>query len=31
MGRNTVDFTAEVENELCMTLPSLSVNEGMAR
>ena len=29
--RNTVDFTAEVENELCMTLPSLSVNEGIAR
>ena len=29
--RNTVDFSAEVENELCMTLPSLSVNEGIAR
>ena len=29
--RNTVDFCAEVENELCMTLPSLSVNEGIAR
>ncbi len=31
MGKNTIDFTAEVENELCMTLPSLSVNEGIAR
>ena len=29
--RNTVDFQAEVENELCMILPSLSVNEGIAR
>ena len=29
--RNTVDFSAEVQNELCMTLPSLSVNEGIAR
>ena len=29
--RNTVDFSAEVENELCMILPSLSVNEGIAR
>lgn len=31
MGRNTVDFTAEVENEMCLTVPSLSVNEGLAR
>lgn len=31
MGRNTVDFTAEVENELCLTIPSRSVNEGIAR
>ena len=29
--RNTVDFQAEVENELCMIVPSLSVNEGIAR
>ncbi len=29
--RNTVDFQAEVENELCMIIPSLSVNEGIAR
>lgn len=29
--RNTIDFQAEVENELCMILPSLSVNEGIAR
>ena len=29
--RNTVDFQAAVENELCMILPSLSVNEGIAR
>ncbi len=31
MTRSTVDFSARVENELDMTLPSLSVNEGMAR
>ena len=31
MGRNTVDFTAEVENEMCLTVPSLSVKEGLAR
>lgn len=31
MGRNTVDFTAAVENEMCLILPSLSVNEGIAR
>ena len=29
--RSTVDFQAEVENELCIILPSLSVNEGIAR
>lgn len=29
--RNTVDFQAEVENELCLIIPSLSVNEGIAR
>lgn len=29
--RNTVDFCAEVENEMTLFLPSLSVNEGMAR
>lgn len=29
--RNTVDFQAEVENEMCMILPSHSVNEGIAR
>ena len=29
--RNTVDFSAVVENQLCMILPSLSVNEGIAR
>lgn len=29
--RSWVEFSAEVENEMCMTLPSFSVNEGMAR
>ena len=29
--RPRVDFSAEVENEMKLTLPSLSVNEGMAR
>ena len=29
--RNRVDFSAAVENEMRLTLPSLSVNEGMAR
>lgn len=29
--KNYVDFSAEVQNEMCLTLPSLSVNEGMAR
>ena len=29
--RNRVDFSAAVENEMQLTLPSLSVNEGMAR
>ncbi len=29
--KNRVDFSAAVENEMCLTLPSLSVNEGMAR
>ncbi len=29
--KNRVDFSAAVENEMHMTLPSLSVNEGMAR
>ena len=29
--RTRVDFCAEVENELQLLLPSLSVNEGMAR
>ena len=29
--RTRVDFSAEVENEMKLTLPSLSVNEGMAR
>ncbi len=29
--RSTVDFRAEVENEMCMILPSLSVNESIAR
>ena len=31
MKKSRVDFSAEVENEMRMTLPSLSVNEGMAR
>ena len=31
MNRTTVDYSARVENELDLTLPSLSVNEGMAR
>lgn len=29
--KNRVDFSAEVENEMALSLPSLSVNEGMAR
>ena len=29
--RTRVDFCAEVENEMRLVLPSLSVNEGMAR
>ena len=29
--KNRVDFSAEVENEMSLSLPSLSVNEGMAR
>lgn len=29
--KTRVDFHAEVENEMRLTLPSLSVNEGMAR
>ncbi len=29
--RNRVEFTAAVENEMRLILPSLSVNEGMAR
>ena len=29
--RTTVDFSAQVENEMTMLLPSLSVNEGIAR
>lgn len=29
--KNRVDFSAAVENEMQLTLPSLSVNEGMAR
>ena len=29
--RNTVDFSAQVENEMTLILPSLSVNEGIAR
>ena len=29
--KTRVDFCAEVENEMRLTLPSLSVNEGMAR
>ncbi len=31
MKNNRVDFSAAVENEMRLTLPSLSVNEGMAR
>lgn len=31
MMKNKVDFSAEVENEMSLSLPSLSVNEGMAR
>lgn len=31
MKSNRVDFSAAVENEMTLTLPSLSVNEGMAR
>lgn len=31
MNKTTVDYSARVENELDLTLPSLSVNEGMAR
>ena len=31
MKNNRVDFSAAVENEMCLILPSLSVNEGMAR
>ena len=31
MNRTTVDYDARVENELDITMPSLSVNEGMAR
>lgn len=29
--KNKLEFTAEVENEMRLCLPSLSVNEGMAR
>lgn len=29
--KNKLEFTAEVENEMQLRLPSLSVNEGMAR
>ena len=29
--KTRVDFNAEVENQMSLTLPSLSVNEGMAR
>ena len=29
--KTRVDFSAEVENEMRLSLPSLSVNEGMAR
>lgn len=29
--KNWVEFSAEVENEMSLTLPSYSVNEGMAR
>ena len=31
MKKGRVDFSAAVENEMRLTLPSLSVNEGMAR
>ena len=31
MKNNRVDFSAAVENEMKLILPSLSVNEGMAR
>lgn len=31
MKNNRVDFSAAVENEMRLTLPSLSVNEGMSR
>ena len=31
MNRNTVDYAARVENEMELVMPSLSVNEGMAR
>ena len=31
MTKNTVDFTARVENELDLKMPSQSVNEGFAR
>ena len=31
MKQNRVGFSAAVENEMKLTLPSLSVNEGMAR
>ena len=31
MKKDRVDFSAAVENEMRLTLPSLSVNEGMAR
>ncbi len=31
MKSNRVDFSAAVENEMHLVLPSLSVNEGMAR
>ena len=31
MKSNRVDFSAAVENEMTLILPSLSVNEGMAR
>ncbi len=31
MKNNRVDFSAAVENEMRLSLPSLSVNEGMAR
>ena len=29
--KSFVEFSAEVQNQMCMTLPSYSVNEGMAR